>query len=239
VFTRKKTVLPDAKTELYPYGTDNKPSPDGFIIAFDLHDVLMHPKTWGMVEMVVLSKRGWQFIWVVLTHPKIAWDFVRLYVACLPWGLVTEQAFFTLEEQNSSMTPFKSWFVDLANHFEPDRDTLRTLEALKRKKYKLALFSNIGGELFKDMERKHKELFAFFDVRVTTEKESGYLRKPNPRAYERFWKKVNPNQDKCVVFVDDSYKNLLAAGKHHPNFFGFHFSNGTDLYDSFLRWGFF
>jgi FMN phosphatase YigB (HAD superfamily) len=225
--------------ELCPYLPYGPPSPEKYIIAFDLHDVIMHPKSWEMLRLVVANKEGWGFLWNILIHPRVGVDFLFLLFSCHPWGLVTEQVFVHLSEATPALSSYNSWFISLANCFEPDPYTIDTLMALKNSKYHLVLFSNIGSQLFEDMRKTHPTIFDLFEEVVTTEQKSGYLRKPNPKAYSKFWSLVNPKEDKCVVFVDDSLKNLTAAGKHHPNFYGFHFLNGKDLYHSFLRWNFF
>ena len=59
---------------------------------------------------------------------------------------------------------------------------------LKSMGYKIYLLSNIGTDYFEDLRKKMPEnLFQSFDGFYTTNPEDEYIKKPDPRIFQRFF----------------------------------------------------
>ncbi len=96
---------------------------------------------------------------------------------------------------------------------------------LHKKKYPLALFSNIDQDSLNWLSNKNtdiKNLLNLFQLIWTPESANGYVRKSDPKAYADFLKKFKEkfgNED--MIFIDDSKSKIKLAQKNGINTYYF------------------
>jgi len=211
-------------------------SPDNTIFAFDLHDVVVHPHIFEMLRVLFCTWEGWLFFFVVLLHPLICIS-VILWLIYRGKPLVIEEIWFYLVKRHPKLHSATPFFTKLANTFILDPATSLVIHRLKKRDFKVFLFSNIGGIFWRDMVIRHKELFERnFDGFCVASEDEEYLSKPNPLAYTNFLKKHNPANMK-VFFIDDKLSNIEAGSKSSEHFHGYVFQSGEKLFQDLKEWG--
>ena len=110
---------------------------------------------------------------------------------------------------NVDSIPAKKFDEIWTTIFKPNRKIFSLAKKLKRKKYKIALISNIGSLHQKHLEKKYK-LNKIFPVIIYSYKIK--VRKPSPKIYKSALRKLNVKPDE-VVFIDDRPENAKRAEK--------------------------
>ncbi len=107
------------------------------------------------------------------------------------------------------------------NQQKPNRQLITLLTQLKKRGYKLYLFSNIGSVIFKNLHQKFPELFKLFERFTLPSQSDGYIRKPSTKAFSRYVK-TNNLAGKNIILIDDNLKNVNAAKKQGMQAILFH-----------------
>jgi FMN phosphatase YigB (HAD superfamily) len=88
---------------------------------------------------------------------------------------------------------------------------------LHKKKYPLALFSNVDKDSldwFSQNNKQVKRLLEIFQLIWTPCLENGYVRKSDPKAYQDFLEKFKEKfGDQDLIFIDDSKSKIKLAQK--------------------------
>jgi len=205
------------------------------IFAFDFHNVVVRQNVGRMLKDLLLTKQGLQFFALVLfLHPLLLLStIIRIFTLGFP--TVTEEFWFYLVKRHKYLHSFTPLFSQIVNSYRLDEGTLTVIAALKKKQYKIFLFSNIGGKFWKDTEKRYKSFFEHFDGFLVSTEENGYVSKPSHLAYNHFHKSFNVSNLK-VIFVDDSASNVKASSSN-PYFYGYLFKTSEHLARDFANWG--
>ncbi len=126
--------------------------------------------------------------------------------------IAAEQVVDQLIGHYPDFKPFLPTIVEAINAQKPIEGTIRIIEQLKQRGFKIYLLSNIGDQVLKNMMQKFPDIFSNFHDFFYCSPEYGYIRKPNPKYYQFFLKKFNLKPEN-VIFVDDLLKNIDAADR--------------------------
>ncbi|KKP36159.1 MAG: hypothetical protein UR26_C0001G0203 [candidate division TM6 bacterium GW2011_GWF2_32_72] len=185
------------------------PNPQNTIIAFDLHGVLLERDDCTILKRSI-KELSWNRIKLLFTT-ALAWDMLKLK---LTKANSAEQWINELAIKYPALNLDTEKIIDITNEQYPKQETVDVLEILKSRGYKLFVFSNIGENSFKGIEKKFPKIFKNFDGEYVCKAEDDYISKPNPKAYENFLKTINnkyTREFKYVIFVDDRWDNIKTA----------------------------
>lgn len=195
--------------------------PQNTIIAFDLHGVLF------LADYKSIAKHFWNGknkikLCIILLNPLIWIDVIKLRLK----KSVAEQYIIGLAKKYNSLKPYVPLGIQIANSQRPIAQTIEIVKKLKEKGYSLALFSNIGAEIFQDLRQKFPDIFTHFDILSLPSEQNGYIRKPFKKAFINFISSCK-KQKKQIIFVDDKKKNIATAQSN--NILGIHFRSPHQL----------
>ena len=197
-------------------------NPTNNILIFDVHGVIFKL---SIVEIIKVVLKDPSSLWIItmMLRPMLC---IHLLKSQLNGG-VAEEIIFNVANRK----PHLSWFVPkafkLINAQVPIKPTVKILEDLKNKGYKLYILSNIGEKSLKYIEGMHPEVFTLFDGIYTANDRDKYIKKPQPKIYQNYLDKFNQDPSK-LIFIDDKKSNLTAAEK-----FGMqtiHFTSAKNLF---------
>lgn len=186
-----------------------KVTPENTIIIFDLHEVLFERyKTAIAYNVIKLASKG---MWYYMFNPFFWAKAKSLYSK----GLIWEQIYKDLVKEYPDLARFEKDFINIVNSHYPVAPMVDILKKLKEKGYKIFLLSNIGEDVYKDHEKKFKEIMNLFDGIYIPTRKNNYLHKPNPEFYKKFiqFLKEKNLDKKQKIFIDDLKENLDAALK--------------------------
>jgi len=219
-------------------------SPMTTIFAFDLHEVLMHPRVSSMLKKLFCSRDGLSFI-AAFFRPRVFLFSVSRTLEMLylnffyKKGLVVEELFFVIAEKFPFLLKHVAFFNDVANDFCRDELTWNVIERLKAQGYEIYILSNIGERLFEDMCSRLMQPFYKDNIAgyFCCSQKDGYLKKPNTAFFSLFCERIN-HTSKRIIFVDDKVANLVAAqsSRNGNHFFGIRFHDSLTLKRDFERW---
>lgn len=179
--------------------------PETTIIAFDLHKVLVTHDYYRMFQLWWRSSQRLMLA-LHLAHPKVLWRVFRLRQS----GAVAEKVLMSLIAEFPHFQHFRKLGIEILNAQKPIPESFFYLQELKKQRYSLHIFSNIGEHLYQHLRPQYPELFNLFDVVHTTRQYNNYLAKPHKQAFLDYLSQHNP-ANKQVIFVDDKSKNIAAA----------------------------
>ena len=109
--------------------------------------------------------------------------------------------------------------------------TVKLLEALGKRGYRLTALSNWSHETFPFMKRRFAFLELFDTIVISGETR---LAKPDPQMFAFFLDRIDQKAERCL-FIDDSRPNIAAA--QQLGFRTIHFQSPERLEDEFGRLG--
>ncbi len=183
--------------------------PANTIIIFDLHGVLFRSDFLGMIKLILFSPcAGKVFLHII--NPFFLYDIFKLY----SHSYITEYWILFLCKKYSSLQPCLPLFLRAANLQIPSWKTIHLVHQLKDMGYTLHLFSNIGPNLFADLEAQYPEVFLPFDAICIGSAENNYLGKPHPSAFHRYIV-THPSHGKQRLLIDNRARNIAFARAFH------------------------
>ncbi len=179
--------------------------PETTIITFDLHKVLVTHDYYRMFQLWWRSPQRLALV-LHLSNPKVLWRVFQLRQS----GAVAEKVLMSLMAEFPHFQHFRKLGIEILNAQKPIPESLSYLQELKKQRYSLHIFSNIGEQLYQHLRLQHPELFNLFDVVHTTKQYNNYLAKPHKQAFLDYLSEHNLANNQ-VIFIDDKSKNIAAA----------------------------
>ena len=184
-------------------------TPANTIIIFDLHGVLFKSDVIGMIKLIMFSPcAGRVFLHAI--NPFFLYDLFQLRRQ----NYIAEYWIFFLCKKYDSLQPCLPLFLKAANLQIPSWKTINLVRQLNERGYILHLFSNIGVNLFTDLDAQYPEVFAIFDVISIGTKENNYLGKPHPSAFHHYIV-AHPSHGKQRLLIDNRARNIAFARAFH------------------------
>jgi len=180
-------------------------SPQNAIIVFDLHGVLFKYDYKSIIKHLFSYPNKLSFIFCIL-KPRLLWDAMKLQYH----KSVAEQYIIGLPKKYPCLQPYVPLGIKVANSQVPNKEMIKLIKELKKSGYSINIFSNIGREIFNDLQRKFPDIFSNFTHFILPSQENGYLRKPFQAAFENLITRYQP-KSKTIIFIDDKSKNIKIA----------------------------
>lgn len=194
------------------------------IVATDLDDVLLEFDTYAFIYNIVISP----------------FSFIHYKITCFTYAEPGKPAFLTCGEALYLSEVTKNGYENGAASF------LRTMEQCKYiKPETLEVYqqlndlgadfytaTNIGSTFFSDLQQNQPDIFHddFIKHGLTVDYNApidNIIAKPNIEYFHRLKAKINPDNQKVAIFIDDKLKNVESARK--AGFIGIHFQNAEQL----------
>lgn len=194
-----------------PYLTclKEKVNPGNTVFAFDLHNVIFKKVLREIIikSFKILPRGPWWY-----AFNPIFWK--NLY-KIISISNVGEDIFDKLSVIYPTLSPFKNDFISLVNAQLPINSSLKLLQKLKERGYKLYILSNIGFETLKELEKKYPEIISCFDGAYIPSIENEYRHKPDQLFFKEFKAYLDQigHGNKQILFIDDLRRNLSSALK--------------------------
>ncbi len=213
MFTGVLDAAPDP-ANLYNFHTltrIGKVNPKNAVFLFDLHHVVLKSdKQERLKQLWNLPRKG--SLGYLIINPWFVRDVYKMYKddhRCY------ESYILRLTEKYPVLEPYKMQLLDIGNTNEPHDEMVQTLKALKRRGYKLFVFSNVGSLTYEILQKEMPKLFALFqDARICSP-ENKYTSKPSKIAYHEALEMVRNHgidtEKTKIIFIDDKKGNLKPA----------------------------
>jgi FMN phosphatase YigB (HAD superfamily) len=203
--------------------------PANTIIIFDLHGVLFKANVFDMIKVVAFSPCAWR-VFISLINPLFLYDIIKMYYH----NYITEYIMITICKKYTYLQPCLSLFLRVYNLQIPNWQAIEIVQDLKARGYTLHLLSNIGENLYADLESQYPNIFQLFDATCIGSKENRYIGKPDPLVFYNYI--VNyPGRDKMRLLIDDRARNIAFARAF--NIAGIHFKSASGLRKWLTRHG--
>ncbi len=181
--------------------------PENTTIVLDLHDVVFRMSWSGVLQELVRTPR-------LVDLVPLAFNIPLWYDAV--WSLrnkkVVEQMLERLAAKHPSFARVHETAFKMVNRQKPVPGMVEILQQLRARTYELVIFSNIGGRSVQALKEQHPQVFKLFDKIVHANHCDGYIAKPAPAAFEKFFAVCG--REKRYIFIDDTPKNLAQARVH-------------------------
>lgn len=193
------------------YKLSEEINPETTIFAFDLHNVVL--KTDKLEVLGLLWKDFFKYVpFKILINPK---NWVNIHEV-IKDNVSIEYLFNNLEKAHPNLAPFKKLFSDIISAQDLNYKTIGILFALKFYNYKLYILSNIWPSSLEQLYTKYSILKDIFDGVYIPSEKNNYIAKPSPKFYkgfEDYLKNEQNLENKQIIFIDNSHKNISAARK--------------------------
>lgn len=126
--------------------------------------------------------------------------------------------------------------VHLFSHaYEPDKDVVACIQALKKSGHTHHIGSNIGQTLFESFQNRFPDVMnQFSHAHIVQYDGNTVIKKPNADFFTTYLTKHNLNP-KEIIFIDDKLANIKAAEK--LGFQTIHFMNAALLQEQLKKLG--
>lgn len=202
-------------------------NPETTLFAFDLHGVLFNVNYLNALSVIFKSNHAGTIMRSAL-HPRIIYDTVRFYNA----DIIYEQIIMSLAHKYERLKPCIPTLLAAANQVDPSWQTIEIVRTLHEQGYTVHLFSNIGPQLYADLENKYPEIFDLFDAIQIGSRTNGYRGKPHP-SYYYLYIVSHPSLGKQRILIDDWAGNIINARLFELK--GIRFANPKQLHTWLLR----
>lgn len=137
-------------------------------------------------------------------------EFYTLTYMLLKKRAVPEEWVVTFSEKIPICAPYRETGFSIVNAQKPIISVIEITRTLKNQGYTVHILSNIGVHAFAQLKNRFPEFLSHFDGACVTCPENQYRRKPHPDQFTDCFAPFIA-QNKKIVFIDDSYKNCVAA----------------------------
>jgi len=205
------------------------PTPENTIITFDLHDVLVQ-YDYGQIVNHFWQEKQKLRLFLAFLHPVLLYDTIKLFLN----DAVAEQYIISLPQKHKILQPYIPLGIKIANSQTIVPQMFELVKELKKLGYTLDIFSNIGAEIFKDLEKKYPVFFSYFNSVTLPSQANGYIRKPSHNSFKNYLANHHI-LDKQIIFIDDKMRNIKPAYKH--KIVGILYKNPDQLKEQLLLLG--
>ena len=188
-----------------------KVTPENTVFLFDLHHVVLQgDKTERLKQIWNLPRKG--SLGYLLINP---WFIREVYKMYKDDHRCYEHYILQLTQKYPALEPYRLQLLDIGNTHDPNDDVLETLKRLKRKGFKLFVFSNIGSQTYAILQEELPELFSLFEDARICSAENNYTSKPSKIAYHEALEMLRSHgidtKKTKIIFFDDKKGNLKPA----------------------------
>ncbi len=182
----------------------SKYTPENLIIATDLDDVLLKRKN-GAIFKTIFTK-----------FPQCK----KLYKAYKERKKIagsTGEKFgegFYLYLKEEGLDDLANIIKDICLAKKIKKRTLKIMRNMANQGYEFYTATNIGSIFFAELQKKFPETFNNVFIRhgMTVDfTQEEVIQKPDHRYFEQLKEKLNPSNDKDILFIDDKLENVAAA----------------------------
>lgn len=184
-------------------------SPTQTIITFDLHGVVSILDYKAVVLLGIRNPVSLLKLCFYSCNPFFLKDVYRLWrshAVAASYLVLVKTKYRSL----SSVIPF---LIAVGNAQVPNKQLIDLIIQIKAHGYSVHLFSNIGDFIMDDFKTLYPGIVALFDETCITHKKDKYVGKPHDQAFITYQRLYNPER-KRVIFIDNSKRNIDAAGRH-------------------------
>ncbi len=190
-------ALPVNSVEKPKYTSDN------LIIATDLDDVLLKRKN-GVIFKTIFTK-----------FPQCK-KLYKLYKERNKTGSTGEKfgEGFYLYLKNEGLDKLANIIKDFCLAKKIKKRTLKIMRNMANQGYEFYTATNIGSIFFAELQKKFPETFnnVFIKHGMTVDfSQDEVIQKPDHRYFEQLKAKLNPDNDRDILFIDDKLENVTAA----------------------------
>jgi FMN phosphatase YigB (HAD superfamily) len=177
------------------------------VITFDLHGVLFAVDYKKMIHLLFTTKKTLRLLGALFWFPL----WMDIYYL---WSTTTtaEKYILFITEKYRFLFPCKNLLFACASAQKPIVSTIEVAKNLKASGYVLHIFSNIGPKMLAMLQLYHKGIFDLFDVIHISNEKNNYKGKPEISVFYQYIRE-HALQNKIIIFVDDTRKNILVARK--------------------------
>lgn len=183
--------------------TQTKAFPDT-AFAFDLHGVIFTLDP--IIVFKELMKSPKTKLFSAILYPRLLLN--SLYM--MHKGEVAEEVVLSVEKQAPELKDLIGTGLRIINAQRPIPETVNLIKKLKENGHKIYIFSNIGEQSIAMLAKRYPDIFSLFDGISATSRSDNYIKKPDPKSYEKFLAEFGLEKSK-VIFVDDKLKNIKAS----------------------------
>lgn len=205
-------------------------SPQNLIIATDLDDVVLQ-KNWGGILGTVIKNI------TSLGKARNAYKKFKKTNSTAKDIRTGGEAFYIYLTANKN-DPLAEKLLKACTHKYPITGTVSIMQSLASQGYEIYTATNMGPLFFAAMQKKYPAIFNETCIRtgLTVDyAQPDIIKKPDPRYFEELKKRLNPNNDKHLLFIDDKLENVNAARK--AGLLAIHFKNPKQLRSALHKYG--
>lgn len=181
------------------------------IFLFDLHKVVLKNDTQERIKQIWnLPNKG--SLAYLMINPWFIRDVYTMYKdnhRC--YEAYIEQ----LTEKYPALKPHKLQLLDIGNTHDPYEEVVEILKHLKKKGFRLFIFSNIGLQTYQVLQKQMPDLFALFEGAQVCSPANKYASKPSKIAYLEALNMLRNHgintSTTQIIFIDDKKINLPPA----------------------------
>ena len=177
------------------------------IFVFDLHGVLFKPDYQEIAHILRCTPKKYNLFMSVLSP-----QFWSSFLPLAKKGAVPEELIMKIGNRVPRLHSYIETGIQLSNAQKPQEKTIDIVQKLKKRGFKQYIFSNIGERIFADLYQKYPKIIDLFDGVVYTHAADDYLKKPHPKAFEKYAKTCGHALND-IIFIDNKRKNIRAAVK--------------------------
>ncbi|BDC34934.1 hypothetical protein Noda2021_08920 [Candidatus Dependentiae bacterium Noda2021] len=213
-------------------------------LAFDIHDVILHPKAQKQLSTLVRSPQKYQLL-KFITNPYLTAHAVKSLLTLIggafnsvldkPAPAVKIETFLEPLKNHNDLQ-LHNLLIELANSLEVDRDVEAIIKHTAQSGIPIRVASNINETVFFQLKQKLKAekitVFSWFS-KDTHNCEGKVVKmrgicKPQHEYFEEYLAAYNPHNNKLFIFIDDRKENVQAAVQS-GSFIGIIFNSAEQL----------
>lgn len=181
-------------------------NPQNLIIATDLDDVVLKKKWSGILSVVFKN----------ILHAFPAYKEFKEYKKTTPNADSIRkggEGFYIYLKNKGNHKPAAK-VLEACTQKQLIHGTVKIMQSLADTGYSIYTATNIGPIFFAELQKKFPKVFndACIKHGMTVDySQTDIIKKPNPRYFEDLKKKLNPDDDKHILFIDDKLENVEAA----------------------------
>lgn len=178
-------------------------NPTNTIFIFDIHGVLLMHDYRCMLDIFWHSPTKWRLLKTVF-DPRFIYHMIKF-----SYHRTLAEAFFLYFDRTINETA-DVWqlFIEIANCQRINWPVIKLVHRLKDHGYRLGILSNIGEDVFLDLQERFPSIFALFDPIITASAYYNFVTKPNPQVYKHLLQELD---HESIMFIDDNQKNVCGS----------------------------
>ena len=180
-----------------------KPSAANTVIVLDLHGPLFQLNKTEVAKLLMNTGNKTTLLSLLVN---------RSFWKTLKETHVAERIIDRLSPDYQVLRPL---IIEMGNTQVPVKETFDLVQKLKDQGYSVFIASNIGPDMYADLQKKFPQELALFDGAFISSPENNLVEKPRPEYFEqlKIYLAAHGQSGKQILFVDDTQKHVVAAAK--------------------------